>query len=69
MLYLAKLSHDMFNTPVGRYCWLRLPFGLKCSLEIFQRSMDQILEGIEWATAMMDDILVAGCDISTMAMS
>ncbi len=24
-----------FNTPIGRFRWLRLPFGLKCSPEIF----------------------------------
>jgi predicted aspartyl protease len=51
-----------FNTPVGRYRWLRLPFGLKCAPEIFQRVMDQMLEGIDGATAIMDDILIAGRD-------
>jgi len=48
-----------FNTPVGRYRWLRLPFGIKSAPEIFQRIMDQMLEGISGATAVMDDILVA----------
>ena len=50
----------MFNTPLRRYRWLRLPFGIKCEPEIFQRIMDQMLEGIEGATAIMDDILIAG---------
>ena len=49
-----------FNTPLGRYRWLRLPFGIKCAPEIFQRIMDQMLEGIEGAAAIMDDILIAG---------
>ena len=49
-----------FNTPLGRCRWLRLPFGIKCEPEIFQRIMDQMLEGIEGATAIMDDILIAG---------
>ena len=49
-----------FNTPLGRYRWLRLPFGIKCAPDIFQRIMDQMLEGIEGATAIMDDILIAG---------
>ena len=49
-----------FNTPLGRYKWQRLPFGIKCAPEIFQRIMDQMLEGIEGATAIMDDILIAG---------
>ena len=49
-----------FNTPLGRYRWLGLPFGIKCAREIFQRMTDQMLEGIEGATAIMDDILIAG---------
>ncbi|GFO24070.1 hypothetical protein PoB_005057500 [Plakobranchus ocellatus] len=36
-----------FNTPLGRHRWLRLPFSLKCSPEIFQRIMEQMLEGIK----------------------
>lgn len=51
-----------FNTPQGRYRWLRLPFGIKSAPEIFQRQMDQMLEGIPGARAIMDDILVAGTD-------
>ena len=49
-----------FNTPIGRYQWLRLPFGIKSAPEIYQRIMDRMLEGIEGATAIMDDILVVG---------
>ena len=52
-----------FNTPIGRYKWQRLPFGLKYAPEIFQRMMDQMLEGIEGATAIMDAILIAGRDV------
>ncbi|GFS10371.1 Pol polyprotein [Elysia marginata] len=60
-----KLDEDSsklttFNTPLGRYKWLRLPFGLKCSPEIFQKIMDQMLERIDGAFAIMDDILIAG---------
>ncbi|KAJ8366207.1 hypothetical protein SKAU_G00150380 [Synaphobranchus kaupii] len=48
-----------FNTPIGRFRWLRLPFGVKCAPEIFQRIIDQMLEGISGATGIMDDILIA----------
>ena len=48
-----------FNTPIGRFRWLRLPFGIKCAPEIFQRIMDNMLEGIDGARAIMDDILIA----------
>lgn len=29
-----------FNTPFGRYCFKRLPFGLVSTLDIFQRKID-----------------------------
>ena len=51
-----------FNTPIGRFRWLRLPFGIKSAPEVFQRIMDTMLEGIPEAKAIMDDILVAGVD-------
>ena len=54
-----------FNTPVGRYRWLRLPFGIKCAPEVFQRIMDEMLSDIEGARAVMDDILIAGTDVKT----
>ena len=49
-----------FNTPKGRYRWLRLPFGIKSAPEIFQKVMDGMLDGISGANAIMDDILIAG---------
>ena len=52
-----------FNTPIGRYRWLRLPFGIHCASEIYQRIMDQMLEGVNGAYAIIDDILIAGCDV------
>ena len=59
-----KLSYlTTFNTPIGRFPWLRLPFGIKCSPEIYQCIMDQMLEGIDGAFAIIDDILIAGRNI------
>ena len=49
-----------FNSPIGRYRWLRLPFGIKSAPEIYQRIMDEMLEDIDGARAIMDDILIAG---------
>lgn len=51
-----------FNTPQGRYRWLRLPFGIKSAPELYQRIMDTMLEGIRGCRAEMDDILVGGRD-------
>ena len=36
------------NSPFGRYHFLHLPFGLVCSQDIFQKKMDQFLEGVPW---------------------
>ena len=49
-----------FNTPLGRFRWLRLPFGIRSAPEIYQRVIDTMLEDIEGATAIVDDIIVAG---------
>lgn len=48
-----------FNTPIGRFRWLRLPFGIKCAPEIFQLIIDQMLEGISGSTGVLDNILIA----------
>ena len=50
------------NTPIGRYRWTRLPFGIKSAPELYQRTMNEMLEGIDKAYAIMDDILIAGKD-------
>lgn len=47
-----------FNTPYSRYHWLRLPFGLSVSPEIFQKHVNQTLEGLEGKLNITDDILI-----------
>lgn len=49
-----------FRTPFGRYCWRRLPFGLKVSQDIFQSRMDEILEGLSGVVSIADDIAIIG---------
>ena len=49
-----------FNTPFGRYCYLRLPFGIKCASELYQSKMSEMIEDIEGAEVIMDDILIWG---------
>jgi hypothetical protein len=36
-----------FNTPYGRYQYLRLPYGLNCSSEIFHANIKQLLENLD----------------------
>ena len=47
-------------TSFGRYRYLRLPYGISCAPEIFQRCISEILEGVEGVLSYFDDILVFG---------
>ena len=48
-----------FNTPIGRYRFTRLPFGVKCAPEIFQRTMAQMIEDLDGVEVIMDDVIGA----------
>ena len=50
-----------FNTPFGRYRWLRMPFGINSAPEEFQRRMTELVEGLNGVKVVMDDILIYGC--------
>ena len=49
-----------FNTTIGQYRFTRLPFGVKCAPEIFQRIMDQMVEDLDGVEVIMDDAIIAG---------
>lgn len=49
-----------FGTPFGRFRWLRLPFGLKVSSEIFQKRLIQALDKLPGTVCIADDVLVFG---------
>ena len=51
-----------FNTHRGRFHFVRLPFGLACAQDIFQRMMDQILDRCEGVIGIADDIIIHGKD-------
>ena len=50
----AKLT--TFNTAFGRYKFLRLPFGLISSQDIFQQKIDQAYDGLEGVEPIADDM-------------
>ncbi|RXN08425.1 retrotransposon-like family member retr-1 [Labeo rohita] len=52
-----------FNTPFGRYPFLRLPFGIVSAPEVFQKCIAQRLEGLDGVVNIVDDILVWGEDM------
>ena len=63
--WTCELTHQSsllttFNTPFGRYRYLRLPFGLKSSQDEFKKKLDQSLEGLKGMVSIADDIIIYG---------
>uniref|UniRef100_A0A1A7X3E1 Gypsy retrotransposon integrase-like protein 1 n=1 Tax=Iconisemion striatum TaxID=60296 RepID=A0A1A7X3E1_9TELE len=54
--------YTTFITPLGRYYFNRLPFGIASAPEHFQRRMSVILNGLPGVVCHMDDILIWGQD-------
>ena len=46
-----------FNTPWGKYRWLRMPFGLKVSGDVFQERLDRVLRLVPGVLGITDDIV------------
>nr|XP_039263214.1 uncharacterized protein K02A2.6-like [Styela clava] len=59
---LAPTSQKLttFRTMCGRFCFLRLPFGLNVSQDLFQKRMDAIIEQCEGCVGISDDIVIHG---------
>ena len=49
-----------FNTPYGRYYYLRTPSGIKSAQEMYQKRISQLFEDIEGVETDIDDILIWG---------
>ena len=49
-----------FNSPFGRYCFTRLPFGLIVSQDVFHKELDNTLEGLPGVTGIANDNFVYG---------
>ena len=50
----------VFITPLGRFCFKRLPFGITSAPETFQCLLTDKLKNEEGCEAIMDDIIVFG---------
>ena len=50
-----------FSTPYGRFRFLRMPYGLCASSDVFQHAMETLFEGLP-CSIIVDDILVGGKD-------
>ena len=65
MFWHVKLDKESsilttFNTIFGRYRYLRMPFGLNMSQDVFQRKIDEVYEPCAGAVGIADDIAVHG---------
>ena len=49
-----------FNTPWGKYMWLRLPFGLTVAGDLFQERLERVLKSVPSTTGFADDVLCYG---------
>ena len=56
----ASCRLTTFITPFGRYYFNKLPFAISSALELFQRRMSKLLEGIKGVVCLMDNVLVIG---------
>lgn len=63
-LKLSDRSRELttFLTPDGMYRFTRLVFGVNCAPEIFQRTMEEVLQGIDGVIIYIDDILIHAAD-------
>ena len=53
-----------FNTPFGRYKYVRLPFGINSAGEIWQRAMIEEFGDIEGVEIVVDDFLIWGENVA-----
>ena len=49
-----------FNTPFGRYCYTRLPYGITSASEVFHKTLTQIYDDTEGVKVYVDDLIVWG---------
>ena len=59
-LDIESRHYTTFTTHRGLYRLKRLPFGVACAPEIFQRVVDDILQGLDGVIVYIDDIFVFG---------
>ena len=55
----ADIPKTAVTTPFGLFEFVRMPFGLRNAAQTFQRFIDQILRGLPFCYAYIDDLLIA----------
>ena len=54
-----------FNTPLGKYRWIRMSFGLKVSGDVFKERLDKVLRLVPGVLGIADDIVIHGATENT----
>ena len=54
-----------FNTPWGNCRWLRMPFGLKVSGDVFEERLDRVIRLVPGVLGIADDIVIHGATENT----
>ena len=60
------IEKTAFSTPFGQYEWLVMPFGLTNSPATFQMLMNEVLNGIENISTLLDDITAYGASMEAV---
>ena len=60
----ASSFYTTFNSPHSRYSFLRLPFGLICAQDIFQKKVHETFGDLPGVTGIADDIVIYGCNLA-----
>ena len=55
----SHVKKSAVTTPFGLFEFLRVPFGLRNAAQTFQRFMNEVLRGLDFCVAYIDDVLVA----------
>uniref|UniRef100_A0A5S6QYE8 RNA-directed DNA polymerase n=1 Tax=Trichuris muris TaxID=70415 RepID=A0A5S6QYE8_TRIMR len=55
----TSIAKTAVSTPFGLFEFLRMPFGLRNAAQTFQRVIDQVLRGLPFCYAYIDDLLIA----------
>ncbi|KFD65722.1 LOW QUALITY PROTEIN: hypothetical protein M514_22061 [Trichuris suis] len=54
----ASIAKTAVSTPFGLFKFLRMPFGLRNAAQSFQRPIDQVLRGLPFCYAYIDDLII-----------
>ncbi len=56
---LDDIQKTAITTPFGLFEFVRMPFDLRNSAQTFQRFIDNVLRGLDFSYAYVDDVLIA----------